>query len=420
MEIAVIGHLPSKVDRCGGIAPRFWFYSRPIIHSPEPSMSVTTQAFKDSADQSADIRLAVIGALIVAFSLAAFAAGMLGVMPSGFSTAIVMFGMAVTLKVVWTYVARSATSANRARISTLVSNVGLAISATSGAGLLLIDLCAHLWTLAILTAAAGPVRTLGWRAFLGAFLVGFLGLTGLARFVGRPLIVALGSSSVLASAIWVPLTEELCKMLPVILIMVLALRRAETRPSLLDLVLVGAWVGAGFALYENATYGRGEFSLTASPVLSLIFPATLNGSAFGWAVAQTGQMVHTALIALGVGFAFLYRRRLQRSWIVAVTALAVALIEHCSQNAISSGGANKIVAEALLAVTFNGRLSAILLVAGVGYVLAVEWRSVGGGYRPREWLQLRATEAQRRSALLATLQIRTLKATVSVPLGSAQ
>jgi RsiW-degrading membrane proteinase PrsW (M82 family) len=395
-------------------------------------MSVTTQAFKDAAGQSADIRLAVAGAITVTFSLAAFAAGMLGVLPSGFSTAIVMVGMGFSLKVIWTYVARSATSASRTRIATLMSNIGLAISAlaviaalprltkTSGVGLLLVDLLAHLWTLAILTAAAGPVRTLGWRAFLGAFLFGFLGLTGLARFLGRPLIVALGTSSVFAAAIWVPLTEELCKMLPVILILVLALRRAETRPSLLDLVLAGAWAAAGFAVYENATYGRGEFSLTASPVLSLIFPATLKGSAFGWTVAQTGHMVHTALIALGVGFAFLYRRRLQRSWIVAATALAVALIEHCSQNAISTGGANKIIADALLAISLNGRLSAILLVAGIGYVLAVEWRAVGGVFRPREWLQLRPAEMQRRGTLLASLQTRTPKATVSVPHGSAQ
>jgi hypothetical protein len=98
----------------------------------------------------------------------------------------------------------------------------------------------------------------------------------------------------------------------------------------------------------------------------------------------------------------------------------VALIEHCSQNAISTGGANKIIADALLAITLNGRLSAILLVAGIGYVLAVEWRAVGGVFRPREWLQLRPAEMQRRGTLLASLQTRTPKATVSVPHGSAQ
>jgi RsiW-degrading membrane proteinase PrsW (M82 family) len=382
-------------------------------------MSVTAQSMKIPPDRGADLRLAVIGGATVVFSISAFAAGYFGALPSGLSTAIVLFGMGIALKVMWTYVARSASSASRIRIAILMSNVGLAISAlaslaalprltkTSGVALLVMDLLAYLWTLALLTAAAGPVRTLGWRAFLGAFLFGFLGLTGLARFLGRPLILALGTSSVFATAIWVPLTEELCKMLPVILILVLALRRMETRPSLLDLVLVGAWAATGFAVYENATYGRGGFSLTAIPMISLIFPATMKGSAFGWTVAQNSHMVHTALVALGVGFTFLYRRRLQRSWIVAATALAVTLIEHCSQNAIVTGGANKIVAEMLLVITLNGRLSAVLLVPGIAYVLTVEWRALGGSLRPAEWLRLRPAEMQRRGALLAALQTRT-------------
>jgi RsiW-degrading membrane proteinase PrsW (M82 family) len=355
-------------------------------------MSVTAQSLKIPAGRGADLRLADIGAATVIFSISAFAAG----------------------------------SQSRTRIATLVSNVGLAVSAlaglaalprltkTSGVALLVMDLLAHLWTLALLTAAAGPVRTVGWRAFLGAFLFGFLGLTGLARFLGRPLILALGTSSLFAAAIWVPITEELCKMLPVILILVLALRRMEKRPPLLDLVLVGAWAAAGFALYENATYGRGGFSLTAIPIVSSIFPATLKGSAFGWTVSQSGHMVHTMLIALGVGFAFLYRSRLRRSWIVAASALAVTLIEHCSQNAISTGGANKIVAEVLLAITLSGRLSAILVVAGVAYVLTIEWRAVGGGFRPAQWLRLRPAELQRRSALLAALQTRETPGTTNI------
>jgi hypothetical protein len=92
-------------------------------------MSVIGQAVQDPPNQSADIKLAVIGGATVLFSVAAFAAGLLGAMPSGISTAIVMLGMGVTLKVVWTYAAKSATSASRARITTILSNTGLAISA---------------------------------------------------------------------------------------------------------------------------------------------------------------------------------------------------------------------------------------------------------------------------------------------------
>jgi RsiW-degrading membrane proteinase PrsW (M82 family) len=379
-------------------------------------MSVTAQALEDPSSRGADLRLAVIGALTVLFSITAFAAGMLGTLPTGLSSAIVMFGMAIGLKVVWTYVARSATSASRTRITTLMSNVGLGISTLAviaalprlskagGVELMLIDLLARVWTIGIITAVAGPVRTLGWRAFTGAFLFGFLGLTGFARFLGRPVILALGSSNVFAVAIWVPLTEEICKMIPVILVLVLALRRTEARPSLLDLVLIGCWAAAGFAVYENSGYGRGGFSLTAIFITSLFFPDIMKGSAFGWTVAQNGHMVHTALIALGVGFAFLYRRRLQRAWIVAAVAIAVALVEHCSQNAISTGRVNEIIGRTLLAITLNGRLSSILLIAGIAYVATIEWRAVGAAFQPREWLQLRPAETQRRGALLAALQ----------------
>jgi len=209
-------------------------------------MSVTAQALNDSSGHSADQRLALIGAVTVLFSITAFIAGLLGVLPPGISTAIVMLGMGIALRVAWTYVPRSATSASRTRITTLMSNAGLAISAvaiavalprltkTSGVGVLLIDLLAQLWTVAILAAAAAMVRTLGWRAFLGAFLgaflFGFLGLNGLARFLGRPVILALGTPSVFAAGIWVPVTEELSKMIPVMFVLVLAMRRTESRP----------------------------------------------------------------------------------------------------------------------------------------------------------------------------------------------
>jgi RsiW-degrading membrane proteinase PrsW (M82 family) len=379
-------------------------------------MSVTAQALKDPAGRSADLRLAVIGAVTVLFSITAFAAGMLGALPTGLSSAIVMFGMAIGLKVVWTYVARSARSETRARITTLISNVGLGISTLAviaalprlskagGVELMLIDLLARVWTIGLITAVAGPVRTLGWRAFAGAFLFGFLGLTGLARFLGRPLIVALGASNVFAAAIWVPMTEEICKMIPVTLVLVLALRRTDSRPSLLDLVLIGCWAAAGFAVYENSGYGRGGFSLTASSITSLFFPDIMKGSAFGWSVVQNGHMVHTALIALSVGFAFLYRRRLPRAWIVAAAGIAVSLLEHCSQNAITTGHVNSIIGKALLAITLNGRLSSILLIAGIAYVAAIEWRAVGAVFIPREWLHPGPAEIQRRGQRLAALQ----------------
>jgi len=377
-------------------------------------MTAAAHALNQSPPRS-DIRLAVVGAATVLFSVAAFASGALGAMPQGLSTALVMVGMGVALKLTWTYVGRSASSTRRAHIATLLSNCGLAMAALTviaavprltkagGVSLLLIDALAQLWTLAIMTALAGPVRTLGWRAFAGAFLFGFLGVTGVARFVGRPVIVALGTSSVFAVGIWVPVTEEICKMLPAILVLVLALRRSTIRPSLLDVVLVATWAAAGFAIFENASYGRGSFSIGAIPVFSVMFPMMGRGAAYGWTLVQSGHVVHTALIALGVGFSFLYRDRLPRAWIVAAVAIAASLIEHCSQNSIIVG-LNPWLGKPLLLISLNGRLCALLLPAAFGYVLAMEWRALKSPGKPRQWLLLQAPEAGRRGALLAVLQ----------------
>jgi hypothetical protein len=370
----------------------------------------------NASAKNADIRLAVIAGTSVFISLAAFAAGFTGNLPSGISTVVVLLGLSVGLRMAWSYAAKSASSAGRARTMQMISNVGLAISGvsviaalpriTQAAGLQTfgVDLLAQLWTLAILTFAAGPVRTLGWRAFAGAALTGFLALTGLARFVGRPLIENLGASNVLASAVWVPFTEELLKLIPVAIVIAIALRQPKARPSALDIMLLGAWTGAGFALYENAALGRGSFSLSTDPIVSFFIPSAGNGIAFTWPVVQAAHLVHTALIALGVACVLFYGRRIRYSWIAAVVAIAAALLEHCSQNAMASQDVNEFVTKAALVLTLGGSLSSILLIVGAACVMVFEWRIVGGGFQPATWVRLQATERDRRSALLARVQ----------------
>ena len=168
-------------------------------------------------------KLALIAGITVLFSVGVFIASQLGAMPAGVGTSVVMIGMGIVLKLAWTISSKSASSAERARFALLMSNIALIVAALSalaalprltrgaGLGLFTVDLAAQLWTVGLLFAAAGPARTLGWRALLGAFLLGFLGLMGLARFLGRPVIVALGTNSLFAAALWVPITEELCK-----------------------------------------------------------------------------------------------------------------------------------------------------------------------------------------------------------------
>lgn len=368
------------------------------------------------AAPSRDRTLAIIAGASVALSVAAVLARLAGLLPDGLATIIAIVGAGIALKVALSYAARSASSETRARTMALVSTVALAISGltvlaslpritkTAGIHAFTVDLAAQLWTLALLMFVAGPVRTIGWRAFVGAGLTGLLGITALARLVGTPLVAKLGTSSILATAVWVPITEELLKFLPVALVLRMAMRRTTARPSVIDLTMLGAWTGAGFSVFENATLGRGGFSLTANPLLSLFFPSELKGAAFGWTVVQTGHTVHTALIVLGFAFAFMYRRQRRRVWIVPAVATIAVLLEHCSQNAMITGHLNPIVSKITIILTLGGRLTSLLLIGGVAYVIALEWRVVGGAFAPKAWFPLPPVEALRRSTLLARAQ----------------
>ncbi len=369
--------------------------------------------------KNSDTRLALIAGASGSVAMAGFLAGLTGILPSGVSTVIVMIGVSAGLRVLWAFTARSASSASRVRTARILSNVGLAVSllslivalpritAAGGLTLFFTDGMAQLWTLAILMAITLPVRTLGWRVFAGTALTGCLAITGLARFAGRPLIESLGTDNVFAVAIWVPITEELLKLIPVVIVLMIATRRFHLRPSALDVMLLGAWTAAGFAVYENATLGRGGFSLTAAPLLSLVFPGEGAGRAFGWPLMQTGHVGHTALISLSVALALLYGKRTKWPWwLLPLGALSAVLLEHCSQNAMVAGGLNEVVAKIAIVLSLGGWLCVILLAIGVVLALFWEWRIVGGRWNPAALTRLMPEEATRRSALLAQAQLR--------------
>lgn len=369
-------------------------------------------------ERTTDRTLAIIAGASVAVSVGAVIARLVGVLPDGPSTLIVIVGAAIGLKVALTYASRSASDAARTRVMNLVSTIGLAISVATalaslpritkagGLHVFLLDFCAQLWTIALLWIVAGPVRTIGWRAFVGAWLTGFLGLTALARFVGTPVVDRLGVASLLGTALWVPITEELIKLLPVILVLVMAMRRPRARPSVLDVVLLAASTSAGFNTYESATFARGAFSLSGDPVLSLLVPGLNRGSEYGWTMMQTGHLVHTALLALSAAFALLYPKQFARRWIVPTAAIAAVLVEHCSQNAIITGQLNDVIGKLSIVLTLGGRLTTLMFIGGVGYVARLEWHVVGRGIHPETWFRLSPAEAARRSSLLGQAQMR--------------
>ncbi len=388
----------------------------PATYAP-PRRAPLPAASPAPPSRKGDLRLKVIAGASVLVSVAGCVAGLLGAIPSGVSTIIVMIAVSIGLRVAWAYAAKSASSSGRARTMRIVSNVGLAISGVTliislpritqaaGMGAFVEDAAGQLWTMALLTAIALPVRTLGWRVYTGTALTGFLGITGLARFLGRPVIESLGTSSVFAIAVWVPMTEELVKLIPVGIVLWVALRRLQARPSALDVMLLGAWTGAGFAAYESATLGRGHFSFLTPPLVSFAFPGEGSGKAFGWPLVQTGHLGHTALIALSLALALFYSRRTKRlTLIFPLVACGAVLLEHCSQNALAENGLNEVVAKIAVILSLGGYLTALLLLAEIAFVLHLEWRIVGGGLTPSTWLRLKPEEVMRRSVLLARAQ----------------
>jgi RsiW-degrading membrane proteinase PrsW (M82 family) len=375
-----------------------------------PTAAVTPASAAD------DRRLAVVAGTGIAISVAAGAARLLHLLPAGGAAAIVLVGVAVGLRVALIYVSRSASSAARARIVTMVSTVGLALSAVAVLALLphltkhggfskfSADTFGQLWALAVLTIVAGPARTIGWRGLVGAGLAGFLAVTALARVVGRPIVNHFGVTSLPAVAGLVPLTEELFKLLPVVLVVLIAVRRTRARPSALDLVLLGAWSGAGFALSEDASYGRGGAEFSSFTPLSWLLPSGTHATVYGSGYYSAGHLIHSALIALGIGVAVLYRHRMRfaRAWLV--IAVAVSLGEHALANAISAGGLTHAQADPYLALTFRGHLSFVLLLIGSVFLAMREGRITGNRRPTIGWLRLQPDDAARRAGLLAAAQ----------------
>ena len=379
-----------------------------------------------SGTPSNDRRLAVTGAACVGVSVAVLLARLVGLMPSSFAVLIVVATTGVGLRAALLRFARGGASPQRARVMTLVSTVGLAISAVTvvaslphttragGIGTFTTDLIAHVWTLAVLTALATPVRTLGWRAYIGVGLTGFLGLTALARVVGRPVISSLGVQSIFATSVWVPVTELLCQVLPVGLLLLLAARRTMIRPSALDFVLVGSWAGAGFALYEDTQFGRGGVHLLAAFPFSLLFPSEANGRGYS-SMLIAGHPVWMGLVGLGLGFSVLYRRRFPPAWIALPVAVAVALLEHAAANSLdiaNAGGSSPLLERLIVDVTVHGWLSSILLVAGMVGVLRIERSAI----RPddaSQWWRLSPSTARVRAERLAAAQLSSISGTAT-------
>ncbi len=278
----------------------------------------------------------------------------------------------------------------------LYSSIGLALSLVTlalstpklveeggGWGVILGNLAQYGWTIVLLLVVFVKTRTIGARALIGAALAGFFGVSSLAVWAGKPFVDRLGPNSVFVSTLFAPVTEELFKLMPVAIFLLLARRSRRFRPSIGDAVLFGITVACGMSMYENIlyvrdTYGGWFVTLPFSPAMPFIHMQ--NGMLVG------GHVVYTALNSLALAVILLYGSRAPLARYALPVTLAVTIFEHMTVNRLVLIGSGDLgwFAQLSLVVTLGGYLSTLLLVAGVAAVAAFETRLMrrGGGTLP--------------------------------------
>jgi RsiW-degrading membrane proteinase PrsW (M82 family) len=324
---------------------------------------------------------AIIG---VALALAGALAGAFGLLPAPLPTVVATAGSGGAIAVLLVLRRRGAAAALTPRTRRIVElgMLGVAVMAMLAGYITTIartgddeatathDLQVHACLLLVLVALALPARTLGWRPILGSLTAGFLGSIALARALGTPVIDAIGPTD-LATAVWVPITEELVKALPVLIVALLALRDRTARPAAVDLAVLGAASGAGFALMENLQYGRAWGDWSSAPPLSLLLPTIEHDRDTGASQYIAGHAIWTALVCLGLGVGLLYRHRRRLALLAIPAAFLLAVLEHGMINAEQPPAALGV----LLA---HGLLSPIVLLLGFGAMVVVERRPLRG------------------------------------------
>jgi hypothetical protein len=152
------------------------------------------------------------------------------------------------------------------------------------------------------------------------------------------LIERFGTSDAATLGLWVPLTEEAIKLIPVAVVLFAALRRSDRRPSALDVMLLGAWAGAGFAIYESATFGP-RYILADRRACDLVLLSDGGpraGVRLAGRASRATSFTRRCWRWESDSF-FLYRKRVRRAWIAPAVAAFASLLEHTSQNAITDG-----------------------------------------------------------------------------------
>jgi RsiW-degrading membrane proteinase PrsW (M82 family) len=265
-----------------------------------------------------------------------------------------------------------------ASLLTLAISAPKLVEKGGGWGVIFGNIAQYGWTIVLLLVIFAKTRTIGARALVGAALAGFFGISSMAVWAGKPFVDRFGPDSLFVSAVFAPVTEELFKLIPVAVFLLLAMRSRQFRPSIGDAVLFGITVAIGMSMYENILYVRdtyGGWFVTLPFSLAMPFIHMQNGMLVG------GHVVYTALNSLALAVTLMYGARNRYARYALPITLTVTILEHMTVNHLVHIGSDDrgwFVWLSLI-VTLWGYLSTLLLVAGVSAVAVFETRLMQRG-----------------------------------------
>ncbi len=229
----------------------------------------------------------------------------------------------------------------------------------------------ELWFLGEILLLTIATRSLGAGSAVSALSLGLGVVVAMMVGAGHALNAA-GFDTSEGFANWglIPVIEECLKFGPVVIVVLLLRRRAGLAPNPSDLLMLGCFAGAGFALAENALLIQNNSGVARDMARQYgphLGPLYLVPGAWG-AAGYVGHAAATGLACASFGLGLALRPRLGAAWPLAAAAGFVwVVIEHVLTNYYVGSGSG------LALMLGNGRLTPWIFVAVVIAVVAVDW-----------------------------------------------
>jgi RsiW-degrading membrane proteinase PrsW (M82 family) len=218
-------------------------------------------------------------------------------------------------------------------------------------------------------------RTVSLGSNLSAFGLGLGFAVPLVVAAGYGL-TALGVDITSGPANWglVPVIEEGLKLAPVGFVVWLHARRSKLPVNPSDLLALGCFAGAGFALAENSMLAQQGIRLTRDMARHYgphIGPFYLVPGAWGIA-GYVGHAAATGLICAGLGLGLSIRHRARSLWWLVPAACAAWVVgEHVLTNLYVGTGSRAALSLG------NGRVTPWIFVAVAIAVVVLDWQRAG-------------------------------------------